>query len=155
MTVNNAEIARLIGRYADLLEIDGANPFRIRAYRSAVRFLSGPSPSMAKMIAEGRNLEDLPGIGKILSEKITAIVQTGTLPQLAKLEERIPAGLADLMELPGLGAKRVGLLYHQLGIQDLTGLDRALQSGALAKLPGFGGKMLERLRDARNSHVPR
>lgn len=148
MAVDNSEVARLISRYADLLEIDGANPFRIRAYRSAVRFLNGPSPNMAKLVAEGHDLDKLPGIGKILSEKITTIVRTGTLPQLAKLEERVPAGLADLMELPGLGAKRVGLLYRTLGIQDLTGLEDALQSGTLKELTGFGDTTLGRLREA-------
>lgn len=148
MTISNAEIAGFITRYADLLAIDGANPFRIRAYRSAVRFLEGPSPSMAKLVAEGRNLDELPGIGKILSEKITTIVQTGALPQLAKLEERVPARLADLMELPGLGAKRVRLLYHKLGIHDLAALRSAIECGTVQALPGLGGKTLERLRAA-------
>ncbi|HEX7324860.1 MAG TPA: helix-hairpin-helix domain-containing protein [Rhodanobacteraceae bacterium] len=148
MAVDNAEIARLITRYADLLEVDGANAFRIRAYRNAVRLLTGSSYDMAKLVAEGRNLADLPGIGKILADKITTIVRTGTLPQLAKLEERVPAGLADLMQLPGLGAKHVALLYHELGIQSLADLDAALQRDALQKLPGFGTKTLARLRAA-------
>ncbi|MGH8156447.1 MAG: helix-hairpin-helix domain-containing protein [Rhodanobacteraceae bacterium] len=148
MAVDNGEIARLITRYADLLEIDGANPFRVRAYRNAVRLLDGTAYDMAKLVAEGRDLETLPGIGRILAEKITTIVRTGGLPQLAELEKRVPAGLADLMALPGLGAKRVGELYHKLGITGPADLDRAIRNGELAKLPGFGGKTLEHLRAA-------
>jgi len=148
VAVDNAEIARLITRYADLLEIDGANAFRVRAYRNAVRFLAGTAYDMARLVGEGRDLSELPGIGKILAEKITAIVRTGALPQLAKLEERVPSGLADLMELPGLGVKRVSLLYRQLGIEGPADLDQAIQSGALEQLPGFSGKTLERLREA-------
>lgn len=69
-------------------------------------------------------------------------------PQLAKLEERVPAGLANLMELPGLSAKRASLLYHKLGIESLADLEHAVRSGALEGLPGFGGKTLKRIRDA-------
>lgn len=146
--MDNAEIAAFITRYADLLEIDGANPFRIRAYRSAVRFLTGPSPDMSKLVAAGKDLDELPGIGHVLADKITTIVQTGGLPQLVKLEERVPAGLSDLMALPGLGAKHVAELYHQLGITDVAGLAAALAAGRVAGLPGFGPKTLERLRAA-------
>jgi DNA polymerase (family 10) len=148
MAVDNAEIARLITRYADLLEIDGANPFRVRAYRNAVRFLSATALDMASLVGEGRELEGLPGIGKILADKITTIVRTGSLPQLEQLEQRVPAGLADLMELPGLGVKRVNLLYRKLGIVGTADLERAIQSGALETLPGFGGQLLGQLRAA-------
>jgi DNA polymerase (family 10) len=148
MAVDNAEIARLITRYADLLEIDGANPFRVRAYRNAVRFLSATALDMASLVGEGRELEGLPGIGKILADKITTIVRTGSLPELEQLEQRVPAGLADLMELPGLGVKRVNLLYRKLGIVGTADLERAIQSGALETLPGFGGQLLGQLRAA-------
>jgi len=148
MAMDNAEIARLITRYADLLEIDGANPFRVRAYRNAVRYLGTTALDMASLVGEGRELEGLPGIGKILADKIDTIVRTGGLPQLEQLEQRVPAGLADLMELPGLGVKRVSLLYRKLGIKGPADLEQAMQSGALDTLPGFGGKTIERLRAA-------
>lgn len=146
MAIDNAEIARLITRYADLLEIDGANPFRVRAYRNAVRFLTATALDMASQVREGRELEGLPGIGRILADKITTIVRTGGLPQLEQLEQRVPAGLADLMELPGLGVKRVGLLYRKLGIEGPADLARAIESGTLETLPGFGGKLPGQLR---------
>lgn len=148
MAVDNAQIARLITRYADLLEVDGANAFRIRAYRTAVRMLKEGRYDMPALVAAGKNLEELPGIGKILADKITTIVATGALPQLTKLEERVPGGLADLMQLPGLGAKHVGELYHRLGIHDLDGLRAALAKDDLAGLPGFGAKTIARLRAA-------
>lgn len=148
MAVDNAEIARLITRYADLLEIDGADPFRVRAYRNAVRLLTGTAYDMAQRVAEGRDLGELPGIGKILATKITTIVRTGKLPQLTELERRVPAGLADLMALPGLGAKRVRQLHGELGIASVDDLDRAIRGGALDGLAGFGEKTVQRLRDA-------
>ena len=148
MAVDNAEIARLITRYADLLEIDGANAFRIRAYRNAVRLLTGTAYDMATLVAQGRDLEALPGIGRILAEKIVTIVRTGGLPQLVELEKRVPAGLADLMALPGLGAKRVAGLHRELGIAGIADLRRAIDDGRLASLPGFGGKILSHLREA-------
>lgn len=148
MAIENAEIARIITRYADLLEIDGANPFRIRAYRNAVRFLDGTAYRMAELVQAGRNLEELPGIGKIIAGKIETIVQTGALPQLAELEKRVPGGLADLMALPGLGAKRVAALWHDLAITSPDGLARALAAGKLDGFPGLGSKTLAHLRDA-------
>lgn len=152
MVVDNVDIARLITRYADLLEVDGANPFRIRAYRSAVRLLAGFPHDMAKMVEAGRDLTELDGIGKILADKITTIVRTGDLPQLRSLEEHVPAGLADLMELSGLGAKRVGLLYHKLGVEDLQGLERVIEDGTIQQVSGFSGRTLERLRKALAEH---
>lgn len=148
MAIDNAAIARIITRYADLLEVDGANPFRIRAYRNAVRFLDGTAYKMAELVAQGRNLEELPGIGKILAGKIETIVKTGALPQLAELEQRVPGGLADLMELPGLGAKRVAALYHELGVTSPAELAGAIAAGKLDDFPGLAGKTLAHLREA-------
>lgn len=145
MTASNAEIAELFERYADLLEIQDANPFRVRAYRNAARVVGGSSRSMAGLLAEGRDLDELPGIGKDLAAKIETILLTGGLPQLAQLEARVPRALSDLMRLPALGPKRVKLIYRELGIRSFEDLGRAIRSGALQALPGFGAKTAARI----------
>ncbi|MGH8371940.1 MAG: DNA polymerase/3'-5' exonuclease PolX [Gammaproteobacteria bacterium] len=148
MPVQNVEIAELFNRLADLLEIEDANPFRIRAYRNAARVISGYSRSMAELVAEGRDLEELPGIGKDLAAKIETIVRSGHLPQLEQVEARTPRSLSLLMQLPGLGPKRVKLLYRELGIRSAEDLTRAVRSGKLASLPGFGAKTIARIATA-------
>lgn len=145
MTASNSEIAELFDRYADLLDIDGANPFRVRAYRNAARNVGASSRSMAELLREGRELDDMPGIGADLAAKIQTIVRTGALPQLAQLEARVPRALVDLLRLPGLGPKRVKLLYHGLGIRSFDDVKRAIRTGALQALPGFGGKTAARI----------
>src|SRR5690348_15334474 len=131
MAASNADIAELFSRYADLLEIQGANPFRVRAYRNAARVVADSGRSMSDRMAAGEALDDLPGIGKDLAAKIGTIVRTGALPQLAELETRVPRALGELMNLPGLGPKRVKSLYRELGIRNREDLQRAIRSGAL------------------------
>jgi len=145
MPVQNVEIAGLFTRLADLLEIEDANPFRVRAYRNAARVIAGDSRSMTELLAEGRDLTELPGIGKDLAAKVATIVQTGRLPQLEEVERRTPRALSDLMQLPGLGPKRVKLLYRELKIRSHEDLLRAVRSGKLEKLPGFGPKIVEKI----------
>src|SRR5579859_3474081 len=145
MPVQNVEIAELFNRYADLLDIEDANPFRVRAYRNAARVIGGDSRSMSDLLAEGRDLTELPGIGKDLAAKIATIVKTGTLPQLEEVERRTPRALSDLMQLPGLGPKRVKLLYRELKIRSHEDLLRAARSGKLSALPGFGAKTVQKI----------
>ena len=145
MPIENSEIAALFNRYADLLEIEDANPFRVRAYRNAARTIAGYSRSIAQMVSEGRNLDELPGIGKDLAAKIATIVQTGRLPQLERIQKRTPGALSDLMQLPGLGPKRVKLLYRELHIGSAEDLRRAARSGKLEELSGFGAKTISKI----------
>ena len=128
MPVENAEIARLFRGVADLLELRGANPFRIRAYQGAARTVEElPQPVEALVHRGGRkSLADLPGICGDLAGKIEEIVETGTLRALAELERRVPKGLAALVQVRGLGSKRARMLYDGLGIHSLAQLDRAL-----------------------------
>ena len=107
---------------ADLLEIEGANPFRVRAYRNAARIIGGQSRSVAEMVGQGEDLTMLPGIGKDLAEKIHEIVRTGSLSQLKELESRTPPELSRLMKIAGLGPKRVKILYEKLRIASLEEL---------------------------------
>jgi DNA polymerase (family X) len=145
MPADNAEIAELFNRYADLLEIQDANPFRVRAYRNAARVVSGSLRGMSELVAEGHNLDELPGIGKDLASKIKVIVRTGRLPQLEQLQKRVPPALSELMRLPGLGPKRVKLLFRKLNIRSTEDLERAARSGKLAGLPSFGDKSVARI----------
>ena len=123
---------------ADLLELQGANPFRIRAYRNAARTIGGLSDEAAAMLARGEDLRRLPGIGDDLAGKIAEIVETGRCSALEKLRKEMPPGLADLLKVPGLGPKRVSALYHELDVHTVDQLHRAAKDGRLRTLPGFG-----------------
>ncbi len=140
MPVHNAEIADIFNRLADLLEIDGANPFRVRAYRNAGRVIGGLPKSAAELLKQGKDLSELPGIGKALAAKIATIVGTGTLPQLKEVAKRVPVALATLMRVEGIGPKRVKALYDELGIRSIEDLKRAARTGRIRTLEGFGEK---------------
>ena len=151
--MENAEIARLFRELADLLEIEGANPFRIRAYRRAARTIEGAPHSVAALAREHpERLTDLPGVGDDLSGKIVEIVRTGRLEALADTGRRLPHSLPTLLALPGLGPRRVQALFRDLAVQDLKGLGEALAAGRLRELPGFGPKTEARLRQALAQH---
>ncbi|HUG92639.1 MAG TPA: DNA polymerase/3'-5' exonuclease PolX [Planctomycetaceae bacterium] len=139
--MQNADVARLFNELADLLEIQDANPFRIRAYRNAVRTIESLSESLAEIAADAeRRLDDLPGIGKDLAGKIQTILDSGSLPQLEELRRQVPRGLLEILRLPGLGPKKAALLFHQLQIDSLDKLKAAAESGRIAGLKGFGKK---------------
>ncbi|MFN7806179.1 MAG: DNA polymerase/3'-5' exonuclease PolX [Planctomycetaceae bacterium] len=139
--MQNIEITHLFEELADLLEIQSANPFRVRAYRNAARMLGDLPESVAEIVADPtRSLEDLPGIGKDLAEKIATIVNTGTLPQLEELRAEVPAGVVEMLKVPGLGPKKSAALFQQLQITSLAELKTQCESGAVAGLKGFGAK---------------
>lgn len=145
MYVSNAEIAAIFDRIADLLEIQGDNPFRIRAYRNAARVVQGLSRSLVEMVEQGEDLEALPGIGKDLAAKIREIVQTGSLRKLKELEAAVSPGLVDLLQVPGLGPKRLKLLRDYLKIDSIDALERAARKGLVRQVPGFGVKTEQNL----------
>jgi DNA polymerase (family X) len=150
MTVHNADIAALFNRMADLLEIEAANPFRVRAYRSAALTIEDLPENVATMLAEGRPLTELPGIGEDLASKIREIVETGQLKSLEEVEAKTSSTLAVLTTIPGLGPKRVHLLHEKLGIASLEELAKAAGAGRLRQLPRFSAaleaKILEEIR---------
>jgi DNA polymerase (family 10) len=146
--MQNAEIARLLSDVADLLEISAGNPFKVRAYRNAARTVADHSDPIAELVSGGEfDLTDLPGIGDGIAKEITALVQTGTLPQRQQLAATVPPGLLELLRIPGLGPKRVKLFHEQLQVNSARDLKDALEKGKIAKLPGFGPKLLEKIRD--------
>ena len=146
--MQNAEIARLLGEVADLLEISAGNPFKVRAYRNAARTVADhPDPLSELVTDEAFDLTDLPGIGGGIAKEITALLDTGTLPQRQQLVATIPPGLLDLLRIPGLGPKRVKLFHDELKVNSVADLKRALEAGKIAKLGGFGPKLLEKIRE--------
>ncbi len=145
MTIHNTEIAQRFQRLADLLEIEGANPFRVRAYRNAARTIEGLPHSVAAMVADGADLTELPGIGKDLAGKIREIVESGHLALLDQVSTHLPGQLAELAAIPGLGPKRVKALYDALGITSVKELEQAARAGNIRRLPGFGAKSEENL----------
>jgi DNA polymerase (family 10) len=140
MPVLNTDIASIFTRIADLLEIQGANPFRIRAYRAAARTVSDQPQSVAAMLKEGKDLGELPGIGRDLAGKIEEIVETGTLAMLKELEKEIPGELAELLSLSQLGPKKAAILHRELGVRNLQDLEEAAGSGKIRDLRGFSEK---------------
>lgn len=140
MTVQNAEIADRFEQLADLLELQGANPFRVRAYRNAARFIRGHSRSLADLLDEGADPAELPGIGPDLAGKIATLVRTGQLPLLEQTAKKVPAPLVAMTRIEGLGPKRAQALYKALKIRSLEDLARAARSGRIRELPGFGAR---------------
>ena len=138
MPTHNEEIAHAFDEIADLLEIEEANPFRVRAYRNAARSLRGLGQEITELVANGEDLTRLPGIGKDLAAKIQEMTETGKLRALNELHKKVPAGVEDLLQIPGLGPKRVKALYHSLGIKSVKQLEQAVRAGRVRSLPGFG-----------------
>src|SRR2546428_7708516 len=146
--MQNAEIARLLTDVADLLEISAGNPFKVRAYRNAARTVADHPDPIAELVAGGDfDLTDLPGIGAGIAKEISALVATGTLPQRQQLVAAVPPGLLDLLRIPGLGPKRVKLFHDELKVNSVAELKDALEQGKIAKLGGFGPKLLEKIRE--------
>lgn len=140
----NAELARVFTRIADLLEIDGADGFRINSYRRAARTIKNTTQDIAAMATDGR-LTDLPGIGKGTAQRIEQYIADGRIDVLDELQKKIPAGLPALLEIPGLGPKKVSLAYHELGVTGLADLKRVIESGELANLPGLGATSVKKI----------
>ena len=148
MFIHNTEVAGVFSQIADLLEIKGANPFRIRAYRNAARTLNTLTISVQTMVEEQRDLKDLPGIGNDLAGKIIEIVATGTCALREQLRREMPPFIHELLTVPGLGPKRVKTLSEEGNIQTLEQLYCAARDGRLSHIPGFGRRVEQNILDA-------
>jgi len=138
--MKNDLIASQFELLGDLLEIQGANPFRIRAYRNAARTISSAAESLADIVASGGDPTQFAGIGKDLARQIVEIVQTGHLSSLEELRKVIPSGVLDMLRIPGVGPKKVSVFFNELGLKSLAELKVACETGRLSKLKGFGKK---------------
>ena len=142
MTKN--EIAGVLEEIGVLLELKGENPFKVRAYRAGARALETLEEEVGTVIAEDR-LQAIPGIGEALAKKITELHATGRLEFHEKLKASIAPGLVAMLEIPGLGAKKIKALHEKLGISAVADLARACEEGRVAALDGFGEKSQEKI----------
>jgi DNA polymerase (family 10) len=142
----NAELSRVFDRIADLLEIDGADRFRVNSYRRAGRTIKDHAENVAQMCADGR-LTELPGVGKGTADRVKQYIETGRIDVLTELEAKLPEGLPDLLDIPGMGPKKVALAYTELGVAGIEDLKRVIESGELEQLPGLGKTSVEKLRE--------
>lgn len=143
--MTNQEVACVFAEIADLLEIQGADGFRVNSYRRVARTIDDMAEDIQNVIAEGR-LDKLPGIGKSSAEKIRELVETGHLAMREELLDEVPESLLRLLDVPNVGPKKVAMLWKELGITSLDDLRTAIDAGQLAGLKGFGEKTIEKMR---------
>jgi DNA polymerase (family 10) len=139
--MENVDIAKIFFEIANILEIKGENPFRIRSYRNAGLTIENLALDLKAIIERDESeLEKIPNIGKSLHEKIVEIIKTGKCAYLEKLLKEIPPSLLELLKVPALGPKKIQLLYTKRGIKDIDSLLKAAREGHLRDLPGMGEK---------------
>ena len=142
--MDKKDIVEVLERIGTMMEIKGENPFKVRAYFSGARTLQTMEEDLGEVIAEGR-LGDIPGIGKALTEKIETLHTTGELEFYDKLVASVPSGLMDLLDIPGLGGKKIKVLHEKLQVDSIESLTQVCQDGKVAELKGFGEKTQEKI----------
>lgn len=138
------EIVEILEEIAVLLEIKGENPFKVRAYQNGARALDTVEEKLADLIESGR-LEKIRGVGDALARKVITLHETGSLDYYDNLKASVPAGLLEMLEIPGLGGKKIKALYGKLGVTSIEELSAACEGGKVAELPGFGVKSQTRI----------
>ena len=137
--MDKGQVAEVLVNIATLLELKGENPFKTRAYQNAARTIETLSEPLDKVVAEAR-LGDIKGIGEALQQKITELVTTGRLQYYEDLKAATPPGLVAMLDIPGLGSKKIKALHDELGIDTVEKLEQACKDGRIAGLKGFGEK---------------
>jgi DNA polymerase (family 10) len=130
---SNVQIGRLFSLIADLLELQQANPFRVRAYRRAAQTI-GALPEDVSIAATEERLQEIPGIGKDLAEKIREFLENGTIAEYEALRDEVPEVLLQMTRIPGLGPKNALKIHSALAVQSLDDLEKAAKSGTVAAL---------------------
>ena len=139
----NEEVAGLLREYAELTQITGGDPFRVRNYEKAARSVRGWSDDVEGH--DAKSLQAIPGVGASIAAKIAEYLQTGAIAALDELRARIPPGVLELTRVPGLGPKRALQLSHDLGVTSVDELAAAIKAGRLEGLAGFGARSEERI----------
>jgi len=142
--MDKKDIIDVLERIGTMLEIKGENPFKVRAYFSGARTLQTMEEDLGQVIRSGK-LGEIPGIGKALTEKVETLFNTGQLEFYEKLVASVPDGLMDLLEVPGLGGKKIKALHEQLAVDSIESLTQACKAGKVAELKGFGEKTQEKI----------
>lgn len=151
--MDNKSIAKVFDEMANILEIGGADFFRLNAYRKAARTVENLAVDLRNMVDKNPyDLDKIPGIGKALKDKIIELVQTGKCEEHEKMKKGFPKGLLDMLDIRGLGPKKVKLFYSELGIKTLHQLKEAASKGALKVLPGMGEKSENEILKAMEEH---
>jgi DNA polymerase (family 10) len=141
----------ILDEMATLLDLVGANPFKVRAFANGARALEALDEELDVLVAEAR-LTDVPGIGKTIAEAITSLATTGTYADYDELRASVPIGIDDMLRVPGLGPKRVRTLWKERDIASLDALERAAREGELRALPGFGKRTEEKILEGIEAH---
>jgi DNA polymerase (family 10) len=149
--MDKAKVAEILVEIGVLLELSGENPFKTRAYVNAARALEALSEPLAVLVAEKR-LGEIKGIGGALEQKITELVETGRLKYYEELKASTPPGLIELLEIPGLGPKKIQALRKRLGVDTVATLETACRAGRVAELEGFGEKTQANLLEGIERH---
>jgi DNA polymerase (family 10) len=142
--MNRDEVAAILEEIGVLLELKGENPFKTRAYTNAARTLEGLAEPLEKIVAEKR-LGEIKGFGEALQEKVATLVTTGSLPYYEQLKASVPPGLVEMLNLPGVGPKKVKKLNDELGLTTVDELEAACRAGRIAALAGFGEKSQQKI----------
>ena len=150
--MENLDVSRVLTTLADLLEIQGANPFRIRAYRNAVNTVNSLSRPLAAMVEAGEDLTKLPGVGKTVAHHIIEFLKTGRITRLEEVSAEIPVTLVELVRLDGVGPKKAKKLFEQLGVKTVDDLAEQLDAGTVRELDGFGRKSAEKIKRSIEDH---
>jgi DNA polymerase (family 10) len=149
--ISNYEIARIFSQIADLMEVREDNPFKVRAYRKAAETIEGLTESLEAIASRGE-LEKIPNIGKAIAEKIGDICRTGTTPLYEELRAKVPAGLVEVMAVPGIGPTKVRTLHEALGVTSIEELEAAGREQRIRGVPGMGAKTEENILHAIEAH---
>jgi DNA polymerase (family 10) len=143
----NRKVIRLLNQVADLLELEGANDYRIRAFRGAANIVATHNPKLDQMVQNGEPLSRIDGVGDHLASRIREIVLTGHLKEIDELKKRLPNSLQSLLNIPELSPKKIQRLYLELGINNLNELYTAIETGQVHALTGFDKQTVYQLRE--------
>ena len=150
--MENLDVARTLTTLADLLEIQGASPFRIRAYRNAVATINSLTRTLESMVEADEDLTELPGVGKSVAKHVTELLKTGRITRLEEVSAEYPITLVELVRLDGVGPKKAKKLFDELDVKSVDELEAALDAGTVQQLGGFGAKSAEKIRISIDDH---